>query len=80
MTLHMNLEFHPGYQPPKESGTYLVISGEGGTMSAMEFSARHGKFNCHDSLPKPLYPMKVRWWAVLPTWMHWAGGKHPGRG
>lgn len=80
MTMHMNLDFHPGNQPPKESGTYLVICGSGGTVITMNYSALYGKFNCWDGQIGAKYPVKVRWWAVLPAWMRWAGGNHPGRG
>lgn len=78
--LHMNLTFHPGTQPPKTGGAYLTISGEANTMQQLNYSARHGLFNCWDSEDKPQHAYPVRWWAVLPAWMPWAGPAPRGEG
>lgn len=66
MTLHMNLDFHPGYQPPKESGDYYCITTESALLQTLPYSAKHGRFNCRDYNEKPVSSMTVRWWAEIP--------------
>ena len=80
INLHMNLTFHPGTQPPKTGGAYLTISGEANTMQQLNYSVKHGRFNCWDREDTPQYAYDVRWWAVLPTWMPWAGPAPRGEG
>lgn len=80
INLHMQLTFHPGTRLPKTSGSYLCIRGSTNTMAQLEFSKRHGKFNCTDYEETPKYACDVRWWAVLPKWMPWAGSAPRGEG
>lgn len=67
MTLHINLDFHPGYQPPVASGTYYCITTEGGTLQTLAYSARHRRFNAHDWEDRAQTPIRVRWWAPIPS-------------
>ena len=69
MTMHINLDFHPGYQPPKESGIYYCITTECGTIQTLPFSAKHGRFNVHDFDDPPDTAIFVRWWAEIPKAM-----------
>lgn len=80
MNLHMNLTFHPGTQPPKTGGAYLTIAGEANTMQQLNYSVKHGQFNCWDHEDTPQHAYDVRWWAVLPAWMPWAGSGPRGEG
>lgn len=66
MTLHINLDFHPGFQPPKVSGDYYCITTENALIQTIHYSAKHGRFNCRDYTEKPTSSMTVRWWAEIP--------------
>ena len=67
MTLYTTLKFHPGFQPPKESGSYYCITTRGGTIQTLYYSARHQRFNCLDYEEAPgKRAIKVRWWAPIP--------------
>lgn len=66
MKMHINLEFHPGFQPPTESGNYYCITTESGMIQLLPFSAKHCRFNTHDCDDTPETAMRVRWWAAVP--------------
>lgn len=67
MTLYQTLTFHPGFQPPKESGQYYCITTRGGLIQTLTYSALHQRFNCYDFEPAPVKKaIKVRWWAPIP--------------
>lgn len=66
MTMHINLNFHPGYQPPAESGDYYCITTESGMIQLLPFSAKHCRFNAHDKNETAESAMRVRWWAPVP--------------
>lgn len=68
MTMHINLDFHPGYQPPKESGTYYCITNEDGMIQTLSYSAKWNRFNMadHNKVSQKVYAIKVRWWAPIP--------------
>ena len=68
MTMHINLDFHPGYQPPKESGDYYCITTESGMIQTLPFSAKWNRFNMLDrhTADRKASSIKVRWWAEIP--------------
>lgn len=68
MTMHINLDFHPGYQPPKESGMYYCITIEDGMIQTLPFSAKWNRFNMRDrhTANQKASSIKVRWWAEIP--------------
>ena len=66
MKMHINLEFHPGYQPPKDSGNYYCITLENGMIQTIPYSAKWNRFNVHDSDDLPDTAITVRWWAEIP--------------
>lgn len=78
--LKMNLDFHPGSQPPKTSGVYLVIVGDAHTMMTIPYSTVHNRFNVWDHEMSSETALRVRWWATLPTWLPWAGPGYRGEG
>lgn len=66
MKMHINLEFHPGFQPPAVSDDYYCITSESGMIQTLPFSVRHGRFNVHDYDLAPKTAMRVRWWSPIP--------------
>ena len=66
MTMNINLKFHPGYQPPKESGDYYCITVEDGMIQTLPYSAKWNRFNIHDRYDDARGAIFVRWWAPIP--------------
>ena len=68
MTMNLNLNFHPGFQPPKKSGMYYCITIENGMIQTLPFSAKWNRFNMSDrrTADQMDSSIKVRWWAEIP--------------
>lgn len=68
MTMNINLKFHPGYQPPKESGDYYCITVEDGMIQTLPYSAKWNRFNMRDrhDADHLSSAIMVRWWAEIP--------------
>ena len=66
MKMHINLDFRPGYQPPKEEGIYYCITTESGLIQSLPYSPKHTRFNNHDWDKNDHGAILVRWWAPVP--------------
>ena len=66
MTMNINLKFHPGYQPPQESGDYYCITIEDGMIQTLPYSAKWNRFNIYDRYDDAQGAIFVRWWAPIP--------------
>lgn len=66
MKMHINLVFHPGFQPPKESGNYYCITIEDGMIQTLPYSAKWNRFNIRDLYDDARGAIFVRWWAPIP--------------